>query len=116
MAKAKTATKPAAIKPAATKKDPYEGPAPTPLKGVRVSPDLPFLQGNSASFFARGGKGVVTAKITRAGVEEDWLGPVSSTDDEAGLTILFERPGKFTVSFYEDDKQFATGSFEVPGP
>lgn len=80
--------------------------------GVRIDPNLPLLPGNSVSFVADAGDGVIQAKIVTA--KDSWLVAASTNGGYARVSKIIETGhGEITVEFYEDGKLYASGTWTV---
>jgi len=79
---------------------------------VRLDPNLPLVAGNTANFVARQAKGVATAKVeTDRG---SWIGQVSNSPAGARISKIIETGHtELKVTFYEDGKEYASGTFPV---
>ena len=81
---------------------------------VRISPDLDPIPGNTVTFYAKAPEdaGRLTAKID--GPRGPWFANlVEGGDGDLRVSKIIEVPGTITVSFFNDGKQFAKGSWEV---
>lgn len=76
---------------------------------VRIDPALPLLVGNSVTFVADDRDGRVMAKVVMGGFSV--LTAPSRNDGEVRITRIIERPGDVTVSFMENGKVYAEGSW-----
>jgi hypothetical protein len=79
---------------------------------VTFTPNLPMYPGNVVTFHTRQGKDDVEAEITTN--RETWRGKASNTGAGASVSKLIESGhATITVTFFEDGKQYATGTFKI---
>lgn len=94
-------------KPAAKKAAPAKG----AQGGVRLDPDLALIPGNTATFVAEARDGRVMAKIVTA--RDSWMVAASGGSGDARVSRILETAGPISVTFYEDGKEYASGSWTV---
>lgn len=97
-----TKKKPAAKAKAAPKK--VSG-----LEPVHLDPDLPLLPGNSGTFVARQANGQPSATLSTDRGEIRAI--PSNTQSGARVSRIIETYGAVTVTFFEDGKPYASGTF-----
>jgi len=93
------------VKPSASSRKSRKG-------DVRLDPQGALLPGNTVTFVADEGEGVVQAKIITA--KDSWLVAASNTAGGARVSKIIETGhGEITVEFYEDGKLYASGTWTV---
>lgn len=82
------------------------------LESVSIDPDMPLLPGRTATFSARQAEGRAMVKIETN--RETWMGQPSNSAGGARVSKIIETGHTdITVTFSEDGKEYAQGTFTV---
>ena len=78
---------------------------------VRIDPNLPLILGNTVTFVAPEGEGLVKAKLV-ASNGTYWVKATNGSGD-ARISWIVQGTDEVTVEFHDDGKKYAEGTFSI---